>query len=134
MGQVCLESPAKPALGLSINMTERTFRRIALALEGAVEAAHMNHPDFRVGGRIFATLKGDGAAAAVKLSPEEQARFVADYPAVFVPESGAWGLQGWTRIQLSPAAEESIGEALTLAWQSALKTPTKPRARRKKRG
>jgi len=92
----------------------------------------MNHPDFRVGGRIFATLKSDGKTGAVKLSPEEQGRFVADYPAVFAPESGAWGLQGWTRIQLSPAEEESIGEALTLAWQGALKTSTRVRARRKK--
>ena len=83
--------------------------------------------------RAFATLKGDGETGAVRLPLEEQERFVADFPAVFAPESGAWGLQGWTRIQLLPAAEESIGEAMTLAWQSALKTPTKPRGRGKKR-
>ena len=93
----------------------------------------VGQPCSKEGGECNDFLDVDGETGAVRLPLEEQERFVADFPAVFAPESGAWGLQGWTRIQLLPAAEESIGEAMTLAWQSALKTPTKPRGRGKKR-
>jgi hypothetical protein len=113
-------------------MTEKTFRRIALGLDGVVEASHMGHPDFRVGGRIFATLKGDGKAGMVKLPPEEQPRFVTDNPVVFAPESGAWGRQGCTRVHLAAAGEEAVGEAMTLAWKAAVESTAKPRARRRK--
>ena len=98
-------------------MTAGGYRRMALGLDGVVEAEHMGHPDFRVGGRVFASLQQGLRAAAVMLSPEEQARFVADAPDAFVPESGAWGRSGWTRIQLAGADEEMVGEALTLAWR-----------------
>jgi hypothetical protein len=99
-------------------MTETQFRRLALALQGVSEGAHMGHPDFRAHGRIFATLHAGGAAAMVALTPEQQARFI-DASAPFAPESGAWGRDGYTRVALAKADEEQVGEALTLAWRNA---------------
>jgi predicted DNA-binding protein (MmcQ/YjbR family) len=59
-------------------MTREHFRRMALGLPGSLEQSHMGHPDFRVSGKIFATLDYPGEGwAMVKLSPERQARFVA---------------------------------------------------------
>lgn len=104
-------------------MTEKDFRRLALGLNGAVEAAHMGHPDFRVNGRIFATLKHDGRAGMVKLTPAAQQEFIDRDPAVFEPESGAWGRQGCTRVHLADADVEAVGEALTIAWRAANATP-----------
>jgi hypothetical protein len=94
------------------------FRRIALGMRDAVEAAHMGHPDFRVGGRIFATLQANDEWGVVMLTPEQQAQFVRNFPDVFVPAAGAWGRQGSTTVRLSAADEEVVGEALTLAWQN----------------
>ena len=99
-------------------MTADHFRRIALAMTEASEGAHMGHPDFRVAGRIFATLHPDLKAGMVKLTPEQQREFVKSYPDVFEPEKGAWGLQGCTAVRLSAADEETVGEALTLAWRN----------------
>lgn len=99
-------------------MRAKTFRRIALGLDGVIESAHMSHPDFRVGGRIFATLDGEERRGVVKLTPEQQARFVGEHGDAFTPASGAWGRQGYTRIVLAEAHEETAGEALTLAWQN----------------
>ena len=78
-------------------MTTKDFRRIALGMEGAVEGAHMGHADFRAHGRIFATIQSP-ERGMVKLTPEQQAAFVAASPEAFVPESGAWGRQGCTRV------------------------------------
>jgi hypothetical protein len=100
-------------------ITEENFRRMALGMAGAIEGAHMGHPDFRANGRIFATLRGDREHGMVKLSPEQQREFVAAHPDMFVPESGAWGRQGCTRVVLRSADEETLGEAMTLAWREA---------------
>ena len=100
-------------------MTPSDFRRIALAMQDAVEGQHMAHPDFRAGGRIFAMLHPDGKQGMVKLSPEQQRLFLRDHPATFTPASGAWGREGCTMVKLSAADEETIGEAMTLAWQLA---------------
>jgi hypothetical protein len=109
-------------------MTDKDFRRIALGMKGAVESAHLGHPDFRANGRIFATLHGDLKSAMVKLTPDQQKQFMADVPGVFKPESGAWGLQGCTAVLLAKADEEIVGEALTLAWRnSAVKSAQKKR-------
>ena len=81
-------------------MTAGAFRRLALGMEGAVEGAHMGHPDFRVKGRIFATLQADDQAGFVKLTPDQQQEFIRGYGASFVPASGAWGRQGYTRVLL----------------------------------
>jgi hypothetical protein len=111
---------------------------MVLQLEGAVEAAHMGHPDFRVGGRIFATLHQGNKTGAVMLTPADQRTFLHDHAAAFAPAAGAWGLQGATVVTLAAADEEVLGEALTLAWKRAVALgPTrtkkkKPSARRKR--
>jgi len=100
------------------SMTAKDFRRIALSLEGAEEGSHMGAVDFRVGGRIFATL------AAVKqgygnllLTPEVQAQFVEEAPEVFVPIAGGWGRGGATHIVLAKANEDILTGALRTAWK-----------------
>jgi hypothetical protein len=97
-------------------MTEADYRRLALSFESAIEASHMGHPDFRVNGRIFATIQ-NSERGALMLLPEQQAVFVRDYPGAFEPEVGAWGLQGSTRVYFALATEEAAGEAMTLAWR-----------------
>src|SRR3954469_29663 len=107
-------------------MTSSDFRRIVLELSDVVERSHMGHPDFRVGNRIFATLRDSNRFGMVVLRPEQQQRFVADYPEAFEPESGAWGRSGCTRVVLQAVHEEELGEAATLAWQNAVdKGPTR---------
>ena len=115
-------------------MTAKTFRRIALGMAGAIESAHMGHPDFRVNGRIFATLHADNAHGMVKLTPEQQQRFVHDHTDAFTPESGAWGRQGCTRVRLAAVDEEALGEAMTLAWQNSTQAPRTKTAAKTKRG
>jgi hypothetical protein len=109
------------------------FRRIALAMEGAVEGAHMGHPDFRVGGRIFATLHQNLHDGMVKLTPDQQKRFVKDHAGAFTPENGAWGLQGSTRVHLGAVDEDALGEAITLAWQNTVSKSIKKPASRTRR-
>ncbi len=99
-------------------MTARDFRRIALGMEGAVEASHMNHPDFRVNGKIFATIHPDNAQGMVKLTPEQQERFIREQPGTFHPAAGAWGRQGNTMVTFEQANDDAVGEAMTLAWQN----------------
>jgi hypothetical protein len=113
-------------------VTAAGFRRIALGLNDAVEEAHHGHPDFRVGGRIFATLGyPDTKWGVVMLTPDQQRGFVRDYPTAFAPASGAWGAQGSTTVRLNAVEEEALGEALTLAWRNAVeKGPTRSAARK----
>ena len=96
-------------------MTADEFRQLALSLPDAVESTHMNHPDFRVAGKIFATLGPDEEWGMVKLTPDQQAKFTRTEPTVFQPIKGAWGRQGCTRVELSPASEEAVRQALELA-------------------
>ena len=111
-------------------MTPQEFRRIALGMQGAFEAAHMGHPDFRANGRIFATIAPDAKWGMVKLSPDQQAEFVRAEPATFVPAAGAWGRSGCTMVQFATADGETLGEAMTLAWQGTVnvKSKAKPKA------
>jgi hypothetical protein len=98
-------------------MTSRDFRRLALGLPETAEKAHQSHPDFRVAGKIFATLGyPDPAWAMVKLTPEQQAEFVAADPAVFAPVKGGWGRKGATSVKLQPAKAASVRSALAAAW------------------
>ncbi len=99
----------------------KDFRRIALGMEDASEGAHMGHPDFRANGRIFATLYPDGERGMVKLTPEQQRRFLREHPTTFEPASGAWGRQGCTTVVLDAADEDTMGEAMTLAWQNTVR-------------
>src|SRR5687768_3808436 len=103
-------------------MTVTEFRRLALGMEDAAEASHMNHPDFRVHGKIFATIHEDHVHGMVKLTPEQQERFIREYPAMFHPAAGAWGRQGSTMVSFAHAKEEVVGEAMTLAWQNLART------------
>ena len=114
-------------------MTPTGFRRIALALEGAVEGAHFGHADFRVGNRIFASLGyPDKLHGMVILTPDQQRAHVREHPKAFLPVKGKWGEQGATLVHLRSADEDTLGEALTLAWQNAVaKGPT--RGSKKKR-
>src|SRR5262245_18023067 len=99
-------------------MTASEFRKMALAQPEAVEASHMDHPDFRVGGKIFATLGPGEVWGMVKLTSDEQAAFLAAQPAAFAPASGAWGRRGATIVQLKPAKKSLVKEALRLAWHN----------------
>ena len=115
-------------------MTPAQFRKIALGMEGAVEASHMSHPDFRAAnGRIFATLNEDQTRGMASLTPEQQADFIARAPKMFVPAAGAWGRGGSTMIVLKEAEAEIAGEAVTLAWQRISALPSSKSRAKKKR-
>ena len=99
-------------------MTAADFRRIALSLEGATEGSHMGAADFRVGGRIFATLAAVSQGYGnLMLSPEQQAMFVAEAPEVFLPVAGGWGRMGATHIRLAAANKDLLRGALETAWK-----------------
>jgi hypothetical protein len=113
-------------------MGVRDFRRMALSLAGVEESSHMGSPDFRVGGRIFATLASakDGFGN-VKLTLEQQAAFVEEAPEIFVPIAGGWGRMGMTHVRLAAASEEVLAGALRAAWM--VRVEGNKKARRKKR-
>jgi hypothetical protein len=100
-------------------MTAREFRRIALKLPQVAEVAHMGHPDFRVRGRIFATLGYPGRGwAMVKLTRDQQALFVGAEPRAFTPVKGGWGRAGATNVRLPAARAAAVREALMIAWRN----------------
>lgn len=102
-------------------MTGADFRRLALSLEGAEEGAHFGQPDFRVGGRIFATLAAEKQGYGnLLLTPEQQAEFVEDRPDVFLPIAGGWGKNGATHVRLAVANEDLLWGALKTAWKSRI--------------
>ena len=107
-------------------MNIHDFRRIALSLEGAEESFHMGSPDFRVGGRIFATLAAAKQGYGnIMISPEQQAAFVEDLPEVFIPVKGGWGRNGATHIRLDLANEDLLAGALRTAWKLRLEKNAK---------
>jgi hypothetical protein len=113
-------------------MTARGFRQLALSLPGAIESAHMNHPDFRVGGKIFATLGyPDSAWGMVKLSPLDQELFIQADPETFMPVTGAWGRGGATRVQLRTAGKILLERALKCAWRNTTAPRAPSRTRRR---
>jgi hypothetical protein len=100
-------------------MTADDFRRLALGFPETEERAHMHHPDFRIGGKIFATLGyPEHGWAMVKLAPEQQHNFVEAFPAVFVPAAGAWGRGGATTVRLKAAHKTVVRRALAAAWRN----------------
>src|SRR5690606_20731551 len=103
--------------GGEAGMTGDDFRALALALDGVTEKAHMNHPDFRVHDRIFASLLDEEKRAGLKLTPDEQREFMRQHPNAFAPASGAWGRQGWTIVTLAAADRASVRSALRLAYE-----------------
>jgi predicted DNA-binding protein (MmcQ/YjbR family) len=97
-------------------MTESDFRKLALSLPDAKESSHMGHPDFRVCGRIFATIhEGLGM---VKLTPDQQEMFIKIEPEAFQPVKGGWGLKGATHVVLKKAKKTMTREALLTAWRN----------------
>jgi hypothetical protein len=100
-------------------MTSAAFRKLALSLPETEERRHMNHPDFRVAGKIFATLGyPDKTRGMVKLSPEDQHYFSKDHPEVFIPVNGAWGRRGATSVYLKAATSDIVSKAIQGAWRN----------------
>jgi hypothetical protein len=108
------------------------FRRIALRLPGAEEGSHLGAADFRVGGRIFATLASQKQGYGnLMLSLEQQAGFAAEQPEVFLPVPGGWGRMGATHIRLAAASEDVLTGALRAAWNLRVRKNTKPESKRR---
>jgi hypothetical protein len=99
-------------------MTAEQFRAIALSFSEAIEAAHMGHPDFRVGGKIFATLgyANDGRGVLL-LSPEEQQEVISQHPEMFEPVPGGWGRRGSTQVLLKQVTRPVLEAAMRKAWK-----------------
>ena len=116
-------------------MTAKDFRRTALSFEGAEEGSHMGAVDFRVGGRIFATLASvkDGYGNLM-LTLEHQAEFLAERPDLFLPIHGGWGRMGMTHIRLAVADEDSLRGALHTAWKLRVEKNGKARKPSSKKG
>jgi hypothetical protein len=107
-------------------MKASDFRRIALSMEGAEEGSHMGQPDFRVGGRIFATLASEREGYGnLMLTPEQQADFIAELPDVFVSIKGVWGKMGMTHIVLEKASEDVLTGAPLAAWKNRVEKNVK---------
>jgi hypothetical protein len=99
--------------------TPSDFRRIALSLPETEQRQHMNHPDFRVAGKIFATLGyPNKERGMVKLAPVQQQEFIESYPAAFSPVTGAWGRLGCTSVLLAKATRRALKEAILAAWRN----------------
>ena len=112
-------------------MTAADFRRIALSFEGAEEGSHMGAVDFRVGGRIFATLASvKQGYGNLKFTPEMQTDFVREQPDVFLPIPGGWGRMGMTHIRLKAANEDLLRGALEAAWRLRVKQNSPPIAKK----
>lgn len=98
-------------------LTADNFRDLALSLPRAIESSHMNHPDFRVDGRIFASLDSPRHGfAMVTLTPVQQGEFVKAHPRMFMPVKGGWGVKGATNVELRFATKTAVREALLTAW------------------
>ncbi len=108
-------------------MDAKDFRRVALSQEGAEEGSHMGAADFRVGGRIFATLASvNQGYGNLMLTVEQQAAFVGEMPEVFVPIAGGWGRMGMTHIRLAAVSEDVLEGALRTAWKLWREKNAKP--------
>ncbi len=110
-------------------MTADEFREIALGFPESEERSHMQHPDFRVGGKIFATIGPDGTWGMAKLTPTQQQDFLRTEPA-FKPATGAWGERGATIITFEQAREDTVRQALGAAWRNTAPKGSIPTADR----
>jgi len=106
-----------------------------MSLEGVEEGSHMGSPDFRVGGRIFATLAAEKQGYGnLLLDPEQQAAFVAELPEVFVPIPGGWGRNGATHVRLAAANEDLLAGALRTAWKLRIEKNARPARKKRQAG
>jgi hypothetical protein len=111
------------------------FRRLALSFDGADEGSHMGAADFRVGGRIFATLAmQDLGLGNLMLSPELQRALVVEAPGVFFAVPGGWGRMGATHVRLAVATEQQVHKGLQLAWSLRVEKNEQSKKPRPKRG
>ena len=128
----------RKACDILFSMNSQDFRRIALSLEGAEEGSHMGSADFRVGGRIFATLAAERLGYGnLMFTREVQMDFVSEQPDIFIPIAGGWGRNGATHVRLAAANEDLLTGALRTAWNLRLKKNAKTLKRgtaRKRRG
>jgi hypothetical protein len=109
-------------------MTANDYRRMALGMADAVEREHMGHPDFRApgpNGRIFATIHDNDQTGSLTLTLEQQRHFLGVAPDAFFPAPGAWGRAGSTSVRFAAVDEDTLGEAMTLAWQNVINKPAK---------
>ena len=114
-------------------MTAEDFKQTALTLEGAEQGSHMGAVDFRVGGRIFATLASvEQGYGNLMLTPEQQAAFCEDQPEIFLPVHGGWGRMGITHIRLASATPEIMEDALRAAWRIRVAKNLKTRSPKNK--
>lgn len=113
-------------------MTPNAFRRLALSLPDVVEGAHMGHADFRVGGKIFATLNADETKGMVNLPPDSQAECLQTHPTLFSPCNGVWGRRGATYVVLKGATRAVVMPALVAAWtKCSARDPASKTSKRK---
>lgn len=116
-------------------VTKDAFRRLALALPQATEGQHMRHADFRLGGKIFASLAPDGQEwAMVRITLQQQQALVEQHGETFQPFAGAWGKQGCTRVELPQAKQRQVRTALELAHALAMERSETTAARKKPSG
>lgn len=115
-------------------MTPVQFRRLVLSMPEASEGEHHGHPDFRLRGRIFASLHPDGRQGMVKVPPQEQQRLLRDHAGAFAPASGAWGRQGCTVVRLVAVDAATLRPAVVAAWQWAMEALPAQRKAQARRG
>src|SRR5215469_12379462 len=115
--------------GVLMPVTKQEFRRMALSFEETEAKSHMGHPDFRVSGKIFATLGyPDATWGMLKLTPLEQRMLVEAEPKAFKPCAGAWGRRGATNVKLGAVKKATLRRAMAAAWElSASPRLTRPR-------
>ena len=99
-------------------MTAAQFRRLARSFSGVIESSHMSHPDFRVGGKIFATAGRIDGRAVLRLKIDQQQMLCEAEPDMFAPVNNAWGRKGWTNLTLTKANAETAKSALWMAWRN----------------
>jgi hypothetical protein len=133
-GQKRKRASDRGEVGESAAQDLSTYRRLALALPGAVEASHMGAPDFRIGGRIFATLAyGHKGLGTLMLTPEQQAMFVAEAPQYFSAVAGGWGRAGATLVRVG-APENVLAGALSTAFHQVLAKHSEKKSAKKRVG
>jgi hypothetical protein len=114
-------------------MNASHFRRIALSLAGVEQGSHMGAVDFRVGGRIFATLASEKLGFGnLIISPKLQAELIRRTPALFLPVAGGWGRLGATHVRLAAATEADLKAALQTAWEYRVAKNSQARANKRR--
>lgn len=99
-------------------MTPAAFAKLALAMPEAEASEHFGTPDYRVGGKIFATAGRVDGRAVLKLTLDQQAMLCDAEPQMFEPITGGWGRKGWTNLILAKADMATVRSALWMAWRN----------------